>query len=133
MDPSLPPSLNEEQARHLFQQQNMEIAGLRAQLQQALSGSVPSPSLAPPPHHAPFPPSHRVPKPKSFSGALHTNVGQWLFALQLYFEGCNISDPIVQAQIAATLLEGDALVWWQSVRRSLPIDQPLPNFPSSSC
>jgi len=57
---------------------------------------------------------------------VNNNVDPWLFSLQLHFEATRNTDPFSQAEVAATLLDDSALVWWIGVRRQRAEEQLQP-------
>ena len=126
------PIIDHPQLQQLFtaqqqqlQNQQQELLRLGALIQQHQQHAA---AAAPAPHNAHFH-APKVSRPKSFNGSPKINVDHWIFSLTLHFEAVKNSNSISQAEVTATLLEENALVWWISVRRQLDAEnRPHPNW-----
>ena len=119
-----PQFMSQEQMQQFMFEQRDQIRHLTSIVQQQQQRAA-----APAPRndhfHAP-----KVARPDTFSGAaLNSNVDHWIFALTLHFEATRNSDPVSQAEVAATLLKDGALVWWISMRRQFAaMNRPHPTW-----
>lgn len=59
--------------------------------------------------------SIRLKEPDTFSGGYKENVDRWLFEVEQYLRAANEHDDKRRVPIAAALLRGNALAWWEII------------------
>lgn len=105
--------------KHCFKMEMEQIENLQAQVQQltqqlqAMQATIHPVNIVPPPNRP------KLAKPPKYSGKGSPYIDEWLYSVENACLDCQ-NDVAFVVRFATSLLEGDALTWWHSVRSNPP-------------